>query len=369
LDLVLVVLAGCVLVGLSWLAWRSRKEKPHLFVGWFWFVGTLVPVIGLVQVGGQAMADRYTYIPSIGLFLALVFEGRYWVQRWRVPSAVTASIAGLLLTSCLAGTGFQLRYWKDSGTLFAHAVTVTGENAIARINLGVALEKQGKLSEALAEYKEAVRINPDLAQGHNNLANLLDATGKPEEALSHYREAVRLKPRAELPHLNLAAQLLELGKFDEAMSEYKIAGTLKPDDSRPHYRMGKALLRHGRSAEATAQFRQALSLDPVNPQVLVYLARVLAADQNSLNRNGNEAVGLAEKANELTRSQDSFVLDTLGIACAEAGRFKEAQQAARIALDLAGKDDDKKTVSAIEARLQLYEAGQPYHEDFSKSQP
>jgi tetratricopeptide (TPR) repeat protein len=282
---------------------------------------------------------------------------------------VNASIAGLLLATCLIGTRFQLLYWKDSETLFAHTVAVTGENAIARINLGAALEKQGKLSEALAEYKEAVRINPDLVQGRNNLANLLDATGKPEEALSQYREAVRLKPRAELPRLNLAAQLLELDKFDEAMSEYKTAQNLRPDDPRPHYRMGKALLKHGQSAEGIAQLRQALSLDPENPQTLVYLARVLAADQSSLNRNGKDAVELAERANKLTGGQDTFVLDTLGIAYAEAGRLKEAQEAARTALELAGKDDDKKTVSAIEARLRLYEAGQPYHEDFTKSQP
>jgi Flp pilus assembly protein TadD len=214
-----------------------------------------------------------------------------------------------------------------------------------------------------------VRINPDLAQGHNNLANLLDATGKPEEALAQYRDAVRLKPRAELPHMNLAAQLLELGKFDEAMSEYKIAENLKPDDPRPHYRMGKALLKRGQSSEAIMQFRQALALDPINPQILVSLARVLGADQNPLNRNSADAVGFAEKVNQLTGGQDTFVLDTLGIAYADAGRFKEAQQAARAALELVGKDDDKPTGSKIEARLRLYEAGQPYHEDFSKSQP
>jgi tetratricopeptide (TPR) repeat protein len=354
--------AGALLIAISWFVWHTRRQRPHLTVGWLWFLGMLVPVIGLVQVGGQAMADRYSYLPSIGLFIAVVFEARYWVTRLRLGPVLPASVAGLLLAGCLTATAVQLRYWKDTESLFTHALAVTTDNASAHLNLGVAFELQDRRSEALREYREAVRTNPGLAQGHNNLANLLDAAGNTEEAIVHYREALRLKPDAELAHLNLGGALLQLGRSDEAMTHYTEAARLDPNDPRPAFLMGKVLLRQGRGTEAVARFHDALRLDGNDPKVLTTLARVLAASEDSNLRNGTEAVALAQRANALTGGADPFALDTLAMACAEAGRFPEAREAVRKALAAAGGNTN--AVSLIQDHLRLIDAGQPCREPF-----
>jgi len=354
-----VVASALLLAGLSWLAWRMRRRRPHLIVGWLWFLGMLVPVIGLVQVGGQAMADRYTYLPQIGLFVALVFEAGIWAarspQNWPVVGAVT----GICLAACLVLTTMQLKFWQDSVTLFSHAVEVTKDNAIARVNLGVALEQEGQRQEALAQYQAAAGIDPNLAQAQNNLAALLDSLGRPTEALEHYQAALRLKPNAPLAQDNFGTLLVKLGKFDEGMSHYAKAAELDASDPRPHYLMAKALWRQGRSRAALIQFQEALRLDEKDVQALVYLARLLASDPDASVRDGTRALSLAQKANELTGGNEWLVLDTLGMAYAETGQFEQAQNTARKALDACQASNNKEACSALEEHLRLYESGRP----------
>jgi tetratricopeptide (TPR) repeat protein len=359
--------AAAVLVAISCLVWRARKNAPYLLIGWLWFLGTLVPVIGLVQVGGQALADRYMYVPSIGVFIAVAYGAAELVARRKIPALVPSCAAGVVLVGCLWVTVYQLRFWQNSETLFARAIDVTKNNAIAHINLGVALEQDGHQEKAIVEYRKAIEIEPNRFQAHNNLANLLAAMGSREESFQEYHEALRLNPDSSLAHMNFATLLVDRGHFEEAMNEYAKAAQLDPEDPRPYYLMGKANLRQGESAEALKHFREALQRNPNHFETITWLARVLAADENPAVRNGKEAVSLAERAANLTGGTQPFVLDTLAMAYAEAGDFRSATAAAQKAIQVAAAVGAKEELPELQERLQLYQNNQPYRADFSKT--
>ncbi|HKI68751.1 MAG TPA: tetratricopeptide repeat protein, partial [Verrucomicrobiae bacterium] len=187
-----VLVSAFVLVAISWFVWRRKRENPYLLVGWLWYLGTLVPVIGLVQVGTQAMADRYTYLPLVGIFIALAFGAKELIRRFQLGIVPPAVAAGLILAGCLAVTEVQLSYWRDSKSLFAHAVAVTKDNVVAQINLGGVLEQEGNYDAALTHYLKAKEISPNRADVHNNLGNLYADMGKTNEALAEYTQAVQL---------------------------------------------------------------------------------------------------------------------------------------------------------------------------------
>jgi tetratricopeptide (TPR) repeat protein len=359
----MAAVAVAVLGALSWLNWQTRRRCPYLLVGWLWFLGTLVPVIGLVQVGSAAMADRYTYFPLVGIFIALAFGVRDLANRFRFPGITVAVAAGSVLAACLVLTENQLRYWRDSESLFAHALAVTTENPNARIDYGVALEQQGRFPEALAEYREAVRIAPDNLQAQYNIGNLLDKMGRPEEARPELVKAVQLDPKSAASRDALGAVLVELGRFQEAMDQFTEATRLDPGHAGAHFDMGKALLKQGRDSGAMDEFRAALRLDPDNFQILAYTAHVLAANENPQSRDGQTALVLALKANALSGNTQPFVFDVLGMACAEIGRYDEAQQAAQAAIDLANAAKMKK-LEPLQQRLELYKNHQPWRESF-----
>ena len=222
-----------------------------------------------------------------------------------------------------------MNFWQDDLTLFGHAVAVTKNNDTAHLNLGFALEKIGRKAEAMAEYRAALKIDPDSVEAHNNLANLLDDTGHPDEALAEYQEALRINPKYVAAHNNLGTVLVELGRFDEAMEQFAAAAQSDPADWHAPYLTGKVLLKQGRDPEAIPYFRQAVKLDPNNPRVLTYLAQVLASDENPQVRDGNIALAMAAKANDLTGGVQPAMLDALAMAYAEPGQFTNAQQAAQ----------------------------------------
>ena len=324
-----------VLVIISAFVWRTRRTRPYLLVGWLWFLGMLVPVIGLVQVGGAAMADRYTYFTLVGVFIAIAFGVRDLAERFRFPKKAIAITAGSILAACLILTENQLRYWRDSETLFAHALAVTKNNYVAHINLGIALEGKDELNEALAQYRAAEQFAPNLYHVHNNIGNLLDTLGHPNEALAEYREAVLLNPDLPPLHNNVGAVLAELGRYDEAMTEFKAAERLDPAYPWAHYEIGKMYLEQGRDADAMDELRAALQLAPDNFQILAYIAHVLAAIENPRIRDGKTALALASRANLLTGGAQPYVLDALGMACAETGDFTNAVAVTQRALDIA----------------------------------
>jgi protein O-mannosyl-transferase len=356
-----VVVACVVLIAISAAVWLARKRVPYGLVGWLWFMGTLVPVIGLVQVGSAAFADRYSYFPSIGIFLAVTLAVRDVTTRFRFPKIMSAAAAGLVLACCLFLTHCQLQYWHSDIALFSHAIAVTKNNETAHINLGYALEKMGEDPEAMAEYRAALKINPGRAETHNNLANLLDDAGDRDKAEAEYREALRINPKFVPALNNLGTLLVEEGRFDEAMKLYARSDWHAP------YLTGKALLKLGRDLEAVPFFQQAVRLDPNNPHVLAFLAEVLASDENPNARNGNAAFLMAEKANALTGGYQPAVLDVLAMAYAELGRFNDAQQAAQDALDLARRVGDTNDVPLIRKRLDLYQGNQPFRQSFTNA--
>jgi len=358
-----IAAAVAVLIFLSLAGWLARRRWPYLLVGWLWFLGTLVPVIGLVQVGGAALADRYVYIPSIGPFLAVTFGFRELAARFQFPPIAVVAVAVLILGGCLLATGHQLRFWCDSETLFRHALAVTRDNDIAHANLGVALEQEGKLDEALAEYRAAAKLAPGRYQTHNNLGNLLDKMGQPVQALAEYHEAVRLNPELPSLHDGLGSVLAELGRFSEAMNEFANAARLDPTYPWSHFEMGKTLLKQGRDTEAVDQFHAALRIDPDNFQILAYTAHVLAAAENPEIRDGKIALEFATEANALTGGAQPFVLDALGMAWAETGDFTNALAVTQKALDLA-ITDKMKNLEGIQQRLQLYKNHQAWRESF-----
>jgi tetratricopeptide (TPR) repeat protein len=280
----------------TFLIFRTMKYYPYLTTGWFWYLGTLVPVIGLVQVGVQAMADRYTYVPLIGVSIMVAWGGPELLKKWRHRNAVLATLAFIILSSFSFLAWKHVQYWQNSVTLFKHTLAVTANNALILNNMGKVLEDQGRIDEALkyynkaievntrfylayenrgnvkikisdykgaiSDYDETLRINPYHADGHYNLGNALAHQGKMVEAAAHLKEAVRLKPRSAEYHNNLGYVLALQGKEDEAINHFREAIRLKPDLVDAHNNLGNALLHQRRLDEAIDSYREALRINP-----------------------------------------------------------------------------------------------------------
>jgi tetratricopeptide (TPR) repeat protein len=257
-----VQVAGAIIVlaMISWVIWRARRQRPYLLTGWLWYLGMLVPVVGLVQVGSQAMADRFTYLPLIGVFIGVVFGLGDLAKKLRLEPMVMASVAGVVLAGCLFATARQLRFWRDSETLFEHTLAATKDNPIAQSNLGTALSEAGQPQEAAEHFGEALRLNPGYAPAHYNLGVALTQTGHLQEAMEHFREALRLNPDYAKAHYNLGVALTQTGHLQEAIEHFREALRLNPDYAPAHYNLGHALLQTGQPQEAIEHFQEALRL-------------------------------------------------------------------------------------------------------------
>ena len=273
-----VLMAGSLLLGVSALLFKQRQQFPFLLMGWLWFCGTLVPVIGLVQVGTQAMADRYTYVPSLGLFILVVWGVSEWTRHWRYQ-AIVLSVAGTMaLILCLVVTRQQIGYWQDSESLFRHALAVTGNNLNAHYNLGSALDKKGKIDEAIRQYQEDIRLKPDDFEAHNNLGADLVKQGQTDEAVGQYQEAIRLKPDYAEAHNNLGLVLVNKGQIDEAVGQYQEAIRLKPDLAEAHHNLGLMLYKRGAIDEAASQFQLAIRFKPDYAEAYYSLGIILGKE-------------------------------------------------------------------------------------------
>jgi tetratricopeptide (TPR) repeat protein len=302
---------GAALLLLTWTAlsvYRAR-QYPYLPVGWFWFLGTLVPTIGLVQVGAQSIADRYTYIPSIGFFIVVVWGACDLARRWPEKGKFLPLAGGLALIGCLGVTTIQIGYWQDSEKLFLHAIEVTTDNYVAENCLGKAFEKEGRNDRALVLYTDAVKIAPHYPQSQFNLAICLLAFGKTNEALEHLRAAAALEPhdpdiqydlgvyfsqhgspddaargfqaaladRPDFPEAQTALGLLLVHqeKIAEAIPHFAVTVRLKPGDPDARFNLGLALLDNHQPAEAAVQFAEELRLTPTATKAHFRLAQAL----------------------------------------------------------------------------------------------
>lgn len=270
-------LAGAVvlLIAVSvWAVWQSRK-RPYLLVGWMWYVGTLVPVIGIVQVGSQAMADRYTYIPLIGIFLMATWTLSDAISRWpRFRTA--AAVSGVLLLTVFSGlTWAQAGYWKDSYTLFSRCASLSKDNYVAEHALGMALAKLGRDDDAAAHILTAIRLHPNDARAYNDLGLLLARRGDRDGALQQFFEAVRIAPDNLDFRYELGVALVDAGRLDEAIKQYFVVLRDEPDHEKARVNIGVAFALKGDLNEAAKHFSKALELNPANENARrsLYLAR------------------------------------------------------------------------------------------------
>ncbi|OQX10680.1 MAG: hypothetical protein BWK80_45510 [Desulfobacteraceae bacterium IS3] len=267
--------AGILLIFISLLAISSRKRYPYILIGWLWYVGTLVPVIGLVQVGSQAMADRYTYIPMIGLFIIIAHGIPDMLPAWRYRKAALALAATAIIFVLMIMSYRQAGYWQNSFTLFEHALEVTSGNYAAHRFVGDAMRRKGKNDEAVRHYREALRLSPNYAHAHNNLGILLAGQGKTAEAVQHLSHALRADPKYAQAYYNMGLVLDEQGNLAEAVRYYSQALRFAPDDAAAHNNLGTVLFRMGKINEALVHFQEALQIEPDNAEARENLEKLL----------------------------------------------------------------------------------------------
>jgi tetratricopeptide (TPR) repeat protein len=386
IDMAHVALSAAALAAISVVAAAGARRRPYLLVGWLWFLGTLVPVIGLVQVGGQARADRYTYIPLIGVFVAIAWCLGDWASRTDARRRIAVGGVSIALVACLALTSRQASYWHDDVTLFAHALESTRNNYVAYNNLGTALADAGEYAAAEAQYVEAVRIKPDYANGYaslgatrlaagdlrgaagalqralqlepnhpaanNNLGNALAQLGRADEAEAHYRRAVAVNPALVQAQNNLAMSVATRGQFAEAAEHARMALRANPASAQAHHVLGLALaMGGGDAADGVSHLRRSIALQPAEPEAFNSLAWVLTRRPTLSPGGVGEAVELASRANELTGYRIPKYLDTLASALAATGRRADAAAVAQRGLAAARAAHDDAMAAAMSKRV------------------
>jgi tetratricopeptide (TPR) repeat protein len=406
-----VLLAIAFLVTVSLLAIHWRKERPYIFTGWFWYVGMLVPVIGLVQAGEQARSDRYTYLPQIGLYVLIVWgitdlmipimtrnRGSQPVTTSRGPATrgsrgvradgplafaelrrgsqdrgyklFCAAIAAVIIIALSWRAFEQTSYWENSETLWNHALAVTGDNDTAHNNLGYLFLQRGELDSAISHFEMALKIRSSNASAHynfggavieNNLANALARRGLASEAVGHYEEAAKLRPDYGDPYLNLGTVLFQQGRVGDAIGQWQKALATQPNDAGFHTALGNAFLKGELPKDAIAEYEHAVRISTQDPVPRNNLAWLLATSSDASIRDGNRAMEFAKQAVRLSRGKDPNYLRTLAAAFAESGRFAEAKETARQALQAAERRSNSTLANTLQDEIALYELGLPYH--------
>jgi tetratricopeptide (TPR) repeat protein len=370
--------ALALLVAITALVVRARTARPYLAVGWFWYLGTLVPVIGLVQVGSQARADRYTYLPAIGISILVAWLAQDLIKSRQVLSTIT----GVLGCIWCAVTWVNLPAWQNSETVFRHAVDVTDQNWIAYNNLGGTLRRVGRLDEAIADFQNALRIHPGFADIEDNLGEALIASGRLDQAIPHLQQALRIQPGFSKAHVDLGTALLREHHPEQAQAEYEQALRLDPLNAEAHFRLGGILAEQG-SKDAMPHFQasmpyltEAVELNPDDPEshhnlggvlgmmgrvdeAAVEFAKVVRLRPNDPEAHYNLGLALAsnqhwaEASAEFGRAvnlQPNYVMAhyQLGRTLAAMGRTVEAEQELQTALQIApGFDAAKQALAQL----------------------
>ena len=389
-----IIGATLLLLLVTAVAAMQFRRRPWLIVGWLWFLGTLVPVIGLVQVGIQSMADRYSYIPLIGIFLMLVWTvAELKLPQYR-PAVATATT--LMLLACLAVTWIQIGTWRTSATLFTRANAVTPGNTYLHIIYGSSLFNSRRMDEALAQFDQALKIQPDsseafygiglvnklqgntaealgffnkallyqpnLAKAQLEAGRLAQQNGNLDEALRHFTALLNADPENLEAHKSVGLILAQQGKVSDALPHFLAALKYEPENPDLHYAIALAQVLQGHRELAIQSFREALRLKPEWPEALNNLAWILATHPDPALRNGPEAVQLSELACRLDDNKEPSYLGTLDAAYAETGNFDQAILTAEKAKTLATTLGVTNLVTAADARLKEYHSGHPHHE-------
>jgi tetratricopeptide (TPR) repeat protein len=345
-----------------------RRQRPYLFTGWFWYLGMLIPVIGFVQVGEQGYADRYTYLPHIGLFILAVWLAAELTAVRRSRSRI-AVITALAIIVGLAWTAFiQTSYWRNSETLWTHALAVTSDNDFAHNNLGYLCVDRDELDKAISHFENALEIRSGKSDSHYsvasafvqmNLADALARKGQSDEAMVHYEEAIRLQPNYADAYYNRGNLLFAQGRIDEAIGDWEKTLQIQPNDADAHTCLGNALLRQGSLKEAIAQYEKASALAPNDPHSRNNIAWVLGTSSEASIRDGAKAVEFAQQAVGLSGGRDPKFIRTLAAAYAESGRFSEAITAVKQAIMIANMQGKSGLAHALDDDVRLYRANIP----------
>ena len=307
-----------LLLAISGAVWAFHKQYPWLIVGWLWYLGMMIPVIGIVQISNYAHADRYTYLPQIGLYLIIawaatgVATGRRY-GRWLLGSLASAVIVALILCART-----QVSYWKNSTTLWERALAVSGDTDVAHNDLGMALVQKEQWSQAIAQFQQALKANPDYASAHDNLGVALAQEGQLDEAMAQFQQALKINRDDDLAHNNLGMALVQKGQLDEAIAQYQLALKINPDFDMAHLDLGIALAKKGRLDEAIARFQQALEINPNYDLAYFNLGNALLQKSKV-----DEAIARFQQALKINPDFALAHLD-LGIALARNGRLDEA---------------------------------------------
>ncbi|MFA6008695.1 MAG: tetratricopeptide repeat protein [Desulfobacteraceae bacterium] len=304
----------------SVLAIKLFRKKPYIFTGWFWFAGTFLPAIGLIRNGlWPDLADRFTYIPFIGIFLIIAFGIPELVNRLKYHKVFLVVAASTLVSICFILTCVQAAYWKDSTTLFSHAINVTTDNYVAHNNLGVALEEQGQHAEAKGHFLTALEIRPFYAEAHNNLGNILSREGDLSGAEHHFSAALTIYSKFSKAHNNIGNILLQQNKIGPAISHYEQAIKIDPYYAKAHVNFGSALIQQQRIDEGIEQYKIAIEISPDFWEAHCNLASTLVTNEQS-----DEAIIHAQKALALKPDQPE-ILFTLGLAFLKKNKLNESE--------------------------------------------
>ena len=390
--------ASLLLIGVTFLAFRWVTEKPYIAIGWLWYIGTLVPVIGLVQAGlWPSMADRFVYVPLIGLFIIIAWGVPDFISRWRFKKWLFVPIAIAVILNFTLSTHLQNTYWESSIALFKHTLDVTIDNEVAHQKLGEALVAQGRTDEAVKHYYEALRINPNLVAAHINMGVALRLEGKLDQAMEHFSKVLHLNPNSANAYYEIGHTFEKMNKFDAAVRYFNEALRINPNAARVHHNLGTVLARQKKESEAIFHFYEALRIDPnyadahynlgiifsnqrnikqaidhykralcINPNMslaLYNLSWILATCEDEEYRNGEEAIKLATELCKITSYQIPQALEALAAAYAGTKEFNAAVLTAQKGLQLAEIQGPKEVALRLKKRLELYKKEQPYRQN------
>jgi tetratricopeptide (TPR) repeat protein len=317
-PLIIVSLSLIFLVAVSGLCWRFRLKFPYLLTGWLWFLGMLVPVIGLVKVGEQSIADRYMYLPSIGVFILFLWGTQDLIRHFRIPALGLQVAAAIMLFLLAFRTHNQLQFWQNSETLFRHAIAVTHNNWAAYYNLGWFLDNQGRLDEALACYRKALQIEPRIPEPLNNIGYVLAAKGQYAEAVPYFQQALKAEPGFVEGHYNLGKALEKLGRVQEAKNEFKQVLNARPDHLGTLNNLADGMSARGQYVEALPYYQTSLKGDPNQPITHYNYANALARLKRTSEAIEQYRLALKNKPDYPEAHHD------LGIALGREGKFDEA---------------------------------------------
>jgi tetratricopeptide (TPR) repeat protein len=377
-----LLFAAALILGMSAVAFGLRRQRPYLLVGWLWYLGTLVPVIGLIPLGAQSMSNRYTYLPMIGILLLAVWAANDLTKGWRRRTVPMTAMAALILGVCVMRTRAEIVYWKNGATLWSRAVAVTQNNFMAHNCLGDILGST-RPREALIEYQKSVDIYPDYAETQRGLAWFLKDDGRFSDAIIHFDKAIALEPHNGWSYRGLGLTFLLLNRTSDAIPPLLKAVEVDPQNAADKDDLYQALYSSDRETVAVSnclatarsdpvgfsQFLEAVQFDTNHVVLLNNLAWSFATYPDPRLRNGKYAVRLATRACEMSHFQIPFFVGTLGTAYAEDSRFDDAIASAQLACSLATAAGQPDLLKNIQPLLELFRSHRPYHEPVKATSP